>query len=59
MFVMIKQSSFLLIDAVTNCWSSSDKRQYLLYIQWSSKYWTSDKFVILFNDSITGGEDHV
>ena len=61
MFGMIKQSSFQLMDAVLNCWSSIVGRRVtkdnsLVYTQWFSKYWTSDKFVILFNDSITGGD---
>ena len=53
MFGIIKQTSFQLIDAVTKSWSSTVGRLVtndiiFEYIQWFSKYWTSDKSVILY-----------
>ena len=58
MFGMIKQSSFQLMDAITHSSAAGGlvtKYNIFLYIQWFSKYWTSDKSVKLFSDSITGG----
>ena len=59
MFGMIKQSSFHLMDAVTNCWSSTVGRLVTkdnIFNIYSGSL--NNKYVILFIYSITGG-DHV
>ena len=60
---MIKQSSFQLMDAVTNCWSSTvgrlvTKDNIFSIYSGSVNIGHQINLLYFFNDSITGG-DHV